>query len=60
MCQPVRALSCAVGGEYASIIVPGAARTLTDADLDSASAAFRRSRFVLAQLRSDQTLRGLP
>jgi ribokinase len=40
----------AVEGEYASIIVPGAAALLSDADLDAASAAFRRSRFVLAQL----------
>jgi ribokinase len=40
----------AVEGEYASIIVPGAAGALADADLDAAAAAFRRSRFVLSQL----------
>jgi len=40
----------AVGGEYASIIVPGAAAGLTHDDLAAAEVAFRRSRFVLAQL----------
>ncbi|HYP61883.1 MAG TPA: PfkB family carbohydrate kinase [Thermomicrobiales bacterium] len=40
----------AVSGEYASIIVPGAAAGLTDADLDAAESAFRASRFALAQL----------
>jgi ribokinase len=40
----------AVGGEYASIIVPGAAAGLTDDDLAAAEIAFLRSQFVLAQL----------
>jgi ribokinase len=40
----------AVGGEYASIIVPGAAAGLTDTHLAAAEVVFRRSRFVLAQL----------
>ena len=40
----------AVGGEYASIIVPGAATGLSDGDLAAAASAFERSQFVLAQL----------
>jgi ribokinase len=40
----------AVDGEYASIIVPGAAGLLSAADLDAASGAVRRSRYVLTQL----------
>jgi len=40
----------AVSGEYSSIIVPGAAAGLTDADLEVADPAFHASRFTLAQL----------
>jgi ribokinase len=40
----------AVDGEYASIIVPGAAGTLCDADLNAAAPAFQQSKFVVAQL----------
>jgi ribokinase len=40
----------AVEGDYASIIVPGAAALLSPADLDAASEALGRSRFVLGQL----------
>ena len=40
----------AVGGEYASIIFPGAAGTLVNADLVAAIPAFQQSKFVLTQL----------
>jgi ribokinase len=40
----------AIGGEYASIIVPGAAGTLCDADLVAAAPALHQSRFVVTQL----------
>jgi ribokinase len=40
----------AVGGEYASIIFPGAAGTLCNADLLAAAPAFQQSKFVLTQL----------
>jgi ribokinase len=40
----------AIGGEYASIIVPGAAGRLSIADLERASPAFERSIFVVCQL----------
>jgi ribokinase len=46
----------AVGGEYASIIVPGAAAGLTDNDLATAESAFLRSRFVLTQLELGSAL----
>jgi ribokinase len=39
-----------IGAEYASIIVPGAAATLSPSHLNSATTAFARSRFVVAQL----------
>jgi ribokinase len=48
----------AVGGEYASIIVPGAAATLSVADLERAAPAFKRSRFVVAQLELGPELAG--
>jgi ribokinase len=48
----------AVGGEYASIIVPGAAGTLSVADLERAAPAFERSKFVVAQLELGSNLAG--
>lgn len=40
----------AVDGEYASVIVPGAAGALCEADLVAAAPAFQQSRFVITQL----------
>ena len=40
----------AVDGEYASIIVPGAAGTLREEDLAAAAPAFQQSRFAVTQL----------
>ena len=42
--------SFAVAGEYASIIVPGVAGTMTAEDIDRAVMAFSQSRYVISQL----------
>ena len=47
-----------VGGEYASVIVPGAAATLSDSSIRQALPAFAQSRFVLTQLELGASVAG--